>query len=326
MTPIHVAKLRVDSVDDIRQLIGTSQTVCIPLGNGIPRGSVLHASIDEVQLRAGRVCADFRTRGGVEANRICLEMKLDGDSTLFSFRSGKDVLPGDVYVLRRGDIIDYRLTGEMGYAMIGVTAELLQKHGATDVERENTAFWERRCWFRAPAPLRASIGNSIRRVVRQVAQPTFTVSGAALHQLQGDLVEPFLWGVMFDERRSRERTTLSSSTIVHRVDSWMEGQSPGTIQISDLCRSLHLSRRTLQRAFTETMGIGPARYLSLKRLTAVRAELRRADPGETSVTQAATKYGFWELGRFAKDYRRAFGESPSKTLHKGMLEDSEQHC
>ena len=63
--------------------------------------------------------------------------------------------------------------------------------------------------------------------------------------------------------------------------------------------------------------MGPARYLTLKRLTAVRTELRRGDPAAINVTDTAIKYGFWELGRFAREYRQMFGERPSETLNKG---------
>jgi hypothetical protein len=41
-----------------------------------------------------------------------------------------------------------------------------------------------------------------------------------------------------------------------------------------------------------------------------------ADPTESTVTDIATEFGFWELGRFSVEYRALFGEAPSVTLHR----------
>jgi AraC family ethanolamine operon transcriptional activator len=59
----------------------------------------------------------------------------------------------------------------------------------------------------------------------------------------------------------------------------------------------------------------PARYLRILRLNAARRALLSGRAG--SVTAAATDFGFFHFGRFARDYRGLFGEAPSETMRRG---------
>jgi len=79
---------------------------------------------------------------------------------------------------------------------------------------------------------------------------------------------------------------------------------------------LGISRRALQDCFHKTMGCTPKAYLSAFGLNAARRALEQATPEQATVSDIATRYGFWHLSQFAADYRRFFGELPSQTLRE----------
>lgn len=90
----------------------------------------------------------------------------------------------------------------------------------------------------------------------------------------------------------------------------------GPLSVAELVAVLGVSRRNLQYAFQDALGVNPASYLRTERLNRVRRALGDAD----SVTEAATRFGFWHFGHFANDYRALFGELPSDTfrLRRGL--------
>jgi len=84
------------------------------------------------------------------------------------------------------------------------------------------------------------------------------------------------------------------------------------VTVEALCRDLRVSRRALQYCFQETLGIRPSAYLRAVRLNGARRAIKHAP----SVADAATLWGFWHFGRFARDYRSMFGERPSETFRR----------
>lgn len=87
-------------------------------------------------------------------------------------------------------------------------------------------------------------------------------------------------------------------------------------RLTELARELGLTLRSVETAFQSCTGMSPATYLRCERLNRVREDLIEHGPSDATVTELAMRRGFTELGRFAVEYRRVFGEKPSQTLQR----------
>jgi AraC-like DNA-binding protein len=88
------------------------------------------------------------------------------------------------------------------------------------------------------------------------------------------------------------------------------------LYLTEICAALGVAERTLRASCEEHLGMGPIRFLTLRRMHLVRRALLGADPAKSTVTKIVTDHGFWELGRFSVAYRTLFGETPSTTLRR----------
>jgi AraC-like DNA-binding protein len=91
------------------------------------------------------------------------------------------------------------------------------------------------------------------------------------------------------------------------------GRRPGLREVS---QAIGVNERTLRTCCHEDLGMAPNKYIRVHRLELARQALRAANSTTTTVTYIALGYGFSELGRFAHEYQRVFGELPSETLNQ----------
>jgi AraC-like DNA-binding protein len=100
---------------------------------------------------------------------------------------------------------------------------------------------------------------------------------------------------------------------VKRAIEYMHANLDAPITLDDLVAVSGVPGRTLFQHFRAFKGVPPMRYLRDRRFEQARRALLCATP-EENVTAIAVRWGFSHLGRFAIEYRRRFGESPSDTL------------
>jgi AraC-like DNA-binding protein len=108
------------------------------------------------------------------------------------------------------------------------------------------------------------------------------------------------------------------AAIIRRFRRVVEENPDQALFIPELCKAIGASERTLRVCCQEQLGMSPKRYLFLRRMRLVRQGLRESVPTNATVTDIATQYAFWNLGRFAGEYKALFDELPSATLARPL--------
>lgn len=162
------------------------------------------------------------------------------------------------------------------------------------------------------------------QVVGQMAKtvPDLFASAGVVRALEQELIYTLVKCLADAAASPATASTLRHDAIVARFEDFLEANPNTPLYLTEVCAAVGTTERTLRHACEEHLGMGPIRYLNLRRMHLVRRALAQAVPAEATVTQIATDHGFWELGRFSVNYRAIFGEVPSETLHRQSNDSS----
>lgn len=111
-------------------------------------------------------------------------------------------------------------------------------------------------------------------------------------------------------------TPTRHARIISKFQDYLAARRYQPVHLPEVCTAVGASERTLRACCEEHFGMGPIRYLWLRRMHLARRALLRASAATATVTSIATELGFWELGRFSVEYRALFGESPREALRR----------
>lgn len=170
--------------------------------------------------------------------------------------------------------------------------------------------------------IRPSQKMGLQKLVRQILEEASRTPDIVANPSSSESIRIAVLDALADVCNSHETTgrapyrQMSHYKIVREVRQHLLGSPDETLTVVDLCQRFQVSRRTLQYAFQDVMGMSPNAYLRTIRLNGVRRCLRDPNSGVMSVQQAAADWGFWHLSQFARDYQSLFGERPSERLKR----------
>jgi AraC-like DNA-binding protein len=111
---------------------------------------------------------------------------------------------------------------------------------------------------------------------------------------------------------NRPATPSRPRIVKHAIDA-MHAHPEHPYTTATLASLAGTSERTLQEGFRRHVGVTPMAYLRQVRLARAHDDLLAARV--STVAEAAHRWGFTHLGRFAAIYRARYGVTPTTTLH-----------
>ena len=146
--------------------------------------------------------------------------------------------------------------------------------------------------------------------------PEIIANPDAARGLEQELVEALVGCLGAGEANEDSVAQRQHELIMRRFRRVLEENHDQSLYLPEICTIIGVSDRTLRLCCQEHLGMGPKHYLMLRRLHMARRALREPGPSGATVTEIATRYGFWHFGRFAAAYKSAFGEMPSNSLRR----------
>lgn len=228
---------------------------------------------------------------------------------------GLDVLPGDI-ILNRPDVIHRRSGPDFEYGTLSLPTSEFDDAIEAIIGHKVAKTKEQR--IIRPHPQLTSRLLKLHRAIGQLAQdaPEVLELPEVLRGLENELIHVMVRCLA--DCMGIEPTTggRRHDAIVARFEDFLAANPDRPLYLTEICAAIGVAERTLRASCEEHLGMGPIRFLNLRRMHLAHRALRQADPSQSTVTRIATNHGFWELGRFSVAYRELFGESPSETLRR----------
>ena len=301
---------------------------------------VLSSMFTEISLEPDRGNAPFKSEvNGVELSKVIithlrfrndcvagpvtpldfhtLQLSQSGSCT---FDIGNQVVPGDKnkgVVLSAGQKVRVHHIDDNDILCLIVKDQVIRDVISSWIGHANFPALRFRPRFDPKQPRPASLIALFNTFVSELNRPNGLLEApAAAASLEHTLITSMLTGLEHNlDELLRLPTAMAGNTQIRQLEEYLEAHATQPIDMQTIARATGHSVSSIYHTFRRHRGYTPMEFLKRVRMRLARQQLLQAGPG-SSVTFIALECGFAHLGRFAADYKRHFGESPSDTINR----------
>jgi AraC family ethanolamine operon transcriptional activator len=308
-SPVQVRSL--ESFEELNDAVRGTNRQVVQLGRGRVRGHLTHFVINDLPIDIGEFSVGMRSRGVQSDHRISIGM-LTGCTDKVTQWS-REMHSGDVMVSPPGGEHDARYHGGASFAAISLSLADICSFFASEPRMQDANSWRRNI-FHAASQSNGLLLPRLNGLLARLQDQNVALTREAAQFWRRSIIEAMTATVLLNIPADEERSLLSASKMVTKVEDYLDRSGMAPVHISQICGDLNVSRRTLHRAFHDVLGMGPVAFLQHRRLCSIHSVLRYSDPTTTTIADVALQHGYLNLGRFSGYYRALFDEYPSQTF------------
>lgn len=295
-------------------LQSATQAEILPTVRGRFRAEATQIGMDKLRMQRFEVDLPQITTVTTASDRKSIGFLIEGGSSDL-YHSGLEITRGDILVYGN-EVLHQRSSSDFRYGTMSLPAAEFPAVCKALVGSEFLGK-ARRTVVRPDPALMSRLLN-VHRTVGQLAHdvPDLLDQREVRRALEQKLVHIMVRCLAEGAGVQTNIRAVRHEAIMVRFQEYLEANSDEPLYLPEICAGIRVAERTLRGACEEHLGMGPIRFLALRRMHLVQRALSRADPSVSTVTRIATDHGFWELGRFSVAYRALFGECPSETLRR----------
>lgn len=284
----------------------------VQLTDGPFHGRLMRSYLGDSILDTNAYSQDVLVRGSYPPDRITLGFIMSGREA--GYFNGMRFAVNDIIVITEGAAMDaYRLPAGTQLVGLQTSRSRLEREGIAIPARSRTVCYSKLC------PEALQLGRYLKALVTPPRGPRITSTQCAPGDgltAEDDLIAGFrraIDGSQDNNSRAYRARLQYRANILRQFEEVVQHHLSSELRMPDLCASIGISQRTLENLCNHYYGMSPRRYLTTRRLNAVRDHLLHAAAEGECIAAIAARFGFRHPGRFSQIYRSLFGELPSQT-------------
>jgi AraC-like DNA-binding protein len=250
---------------------------------------------------------------------FCLQFTIQGTCEVGNGQARYELNPNQVFILNLGKPVYQDM--EAGYRQINVqvkrsAAERLLAQSLGGVSRPKLQFPD------VPMALNGDLESLFRYVGDLIHARAYVLMMLNVPAVERQIDQAFLTMLLcalpndYQQRLKELDDGPPKPYYIRKAEAFMKANVNELITLQDIVSVSGVAERTLHNAFRQHLGLTPLAFLKNHRLEVVRRILMDPANARRTVTDIAFEHGFMHMSKFADDYKRRFGETPTMTRWK----------